>query len=162
MSDYPIWKAGIDGSAERLARIAHQGQVDKIGRAYIHHPRTVAALTAEAAFQRGWSATRMDIAIDVAWLHDVLEDTRVTAEMMRVLGVPEVTLEHVETLTRRKGVSAEDYYDRIKGDPITLLVKEMDIHHNTDPLRMRVLDEATRQRLRAKYAKAREALGLAS
>lgn len=64
--------------AEHLARTAHDGENDKIGVAYINHPGAVAALVevhGEAAQQ-------------VAWLHDVVEDTAWTLDDLRAAGHP--------------------------------------------------------------------------
>lgn len=157
---FPVW----DRTAARdLARLAHHGQRDKTGAPYIRHPEAVAALTARTALRRGWSAEDVDLAIQVAWLHDVIEDTRLHAGLLQSIGVPMDVLGPVMSLTRPSGGTertTERYYRRIAEEPIALLVKECDIEHNLAPERLALLDEETQARLRRKYAKAREALGL--
>jgi hypothetical protein len=131
--------------ARRIATRAHAGQVDKAGRPYIAHPQRVAArvedLQAEA----------------VAWLHDVLEDTEVTAEDLRVQGIDDEVVRAVELLTR--DVDDDVYYARIAAYPVAREVKLADIADNTDPVRTALLDPATRDRLAEKYTHARRALG---
>ena len=139
-------------AARELATAAHRGQVDKAGRDYIEHPRrVVAAVAAHAAPER------LPQAQAAAWLHDVVEDTDVTAEQLRADFPPEV-VDAVEALTRRPGQDPEDYYAGVKADPIARAVKNADLDDNTDPDRLALLDAATRERLLAKYAKARAAL----
>ena len=63
--------------AERLARAAHVGQVDKRGRGYAeHHLAPVAALLRPFGPQ----------AEAAGWLHDVLEDTDVNCETLTGAG----------------------------------------------------------------------------
>lgn len=63
-------------TAERLARHAHAGQVEQLtGDDYIHHVERVVALV------------EGDEAKAVAWLHDVLEDTKVSADNLLAAGV---------------------------------------------------------------------------
>jgi hypothetical protein len=48
----------------------------------------------------------------------------------------------------------------VAADPLALEVKRADIADNTDPERVAQLEAATRERLAAKYARARDVLGL--
>jgi hypothetical protein len=61
--------------ARGIATAAHLGQVDKIGVPYVQHPRRVAERLPTARGQA------------VAWLHDVIEDTRLDAEDLLAAGV---------------------------------------------------------------------------
>jgi len=54
----------------------------------------------------------------------------------------------------------EAYARRIRTTRGALLVKASDLAHNSDPLRLAVLDELTRTRLTRKYATMRALLGL--
>lgn len=134
--------------ARAIATVAHFGQTDKGGNPYIDHPRRVAAQVSENGGDRA-----------VAWLHDVLEDTDITAEMLRAAGVPAHIVGDVELLTRRPDIPPEDYYDAIRGSSRARRVKLADIADNTDPDRLALLDDATIARLTRKYAKARLLLG---
>ena len=138
--------------AQVLATAAHRGQTDKAGADYIDHPRRVAAAVSAHA-DPAW----LPQAQAAAWLHDVLEDTAVTAAELRAQFPPEV-VHAVQLLTRRPGQTPEAYYAAVKADPIACAVKHADLDDNTDPARLARLDPATRERLTAKYAKARAAL----
>lgn len=131
--------------ARRIATRAHAGQTDKAGRPYIDHPRRVAARVNDLREQAA------------AWLHDVIEDTTVTAARLLEEGIDDDVVSAVELLTRI-GDDA-DYYARIAADPIAREVKLADIADNTDPVRTALLDPATRDRLASKYDHARRALG---
>jgi (p)ppGpp synthase/HD superfamily hydrolase len=135
-------------AADRLAAQAHAGQVDQAGRPYIDHVRAVRDLLAghgEAAQMAGV-------------LHDVLEDTALTAEELRRRGCPERVVAAVESVTRREGEAYLDMVRRAAADPLGRLVKLADNAHNSDETRLAALPAAQARRLRTKYAAAREVL----
>lgn len=138
--------------AKAIAERAHAGQVDKAGAEYIAHPRRVAEIA------RSYGSS--DEAIAAAWLHDVLEDTSVTADDLRRAGIPEEVIAAVESVTKRSGERLEDYCARVRANPLALRVKRADLDDNTDLRRIAALPEKTRQRLAAKYARMRSLLGL--
>lgn len=129
--------------ARRIAEQAHEGQVDKAGARYIDHPRRVSARV--RAF--GGSAE----AVAAAWLHDVVEDTEWTLDRVREAGISERTCDLVELMTKREGLTAEEYFAQLRAHEQGRIVKLADICDNTDPARVEKLDAATRERLRAKY-----------
>ena len=137
---------------EGLARDAHQGQTDKAGRPYAEHLQAVA----EGVRVRGGS----DEQIAAAWLHDSVEDDALSAGRLAALALPRTVKDMVLALSKRPGEETEDYTRRILDTPGALLVKEADLAHNADPARLAVLDEPTRLRLTAKYARVRALLGL--
>lgn len=154
---YPTWDSR---AALLLARFAHHGQVDKAGWEYIEHPLRVANEVHLAASARSLDAGE---AYQVAVLHDVLEDTQVTAGMLYDLGCPVEVTSAVMLLTRPRVRSEEGtarYYRHIAADPLALLVKEYDIRDNLDPVRLDLLPETLRERLRTKYIHALRTLGL--
>jgi len=68
----------------------------------------------------------------VAWLHDVLEDTKIRPEDLEIRGIPRKLVHCVELLTKRKN---ENYVDYIRclvdiGHGIPVLVKLADLEHN--------------------------------
>ncbi len=135
--------------ARAIATIAHFGQVDKAGNPYIEHPKRVAARVSDN-----------DRDAAVAWLHDVIEDTDLTGQMLLAAGIPFSIVADVILLTRVPEQTPEDYYDEIRTQSIRARrVKLADIADNTDPGRLALLDDATIARLTRKYAKARELLG---
>ena len=127
-----------------LATVAHHGQKDKSGVAYIDHPIAVAAMMTTAEEKM------------VAFMHDVLEDTPVTAEYLALAGFSEVVVEAVVALTRLPN-EGDEYYARVKANPLALEVKLADVEHNVSRIK-NLMDPALRDRLTAKYAHAREML----
>ncbi|WP_437069347.1 HD domain-containing protein [Streptomyces sp. enrichment culture] len=137
---------------EALARAAHEGQTDKAGRPYAEHLAAVAAGVRE----RGGDADQ----IAAAWLHDAVEDDALSERWLGEAALSRRTKDIVLAVTKRAGESPEEYAGRILATPGALLVKQADLAHNADPARLAVLDEATRVRLTAKYARMRSLLGL--
>jgi (p)ppGpp synthase/HD superfamily hydrolase len=134
-------------AARAIAYVAHRGQVDKAGAAYIDHPRRVAERLTDPA------------QVAAAWLHDVIEDCDVSADDLGAAGIPDEVVEAVVLLTRTPDVPGQDYYAAIRENPIAGAVKLADIADNTDEQRLARLPEETQARLRSKYAAARQALG---
>jgi hypothetical protein len=137
--------------ASQLAMIAHGLQKDKAGHPYIDHPRRVA----EALESQGESAE----VVATGWLHDVLEDTTMTAEYLLGEGIPDEVVAAVVAVTKHHGEPLEEYAERVKTSTIGLAVKFADLADNMDEDRLALLDEDTRERLGAKYAKMIALLG---
>lgn len=132
--------------ARAIAETAHEGQVDKSGQPYLGHVQRVADRV-EGGVEKA-----------VAWLHDVLEDTEWNEIDLMAGGMPREVVVAVEAITHRPHEPRVDYYARVKADRYALAVKLADVADNSDPARLAQLDDATRERLTAKYAKAREIL----
>jgi hypothetical protein len=110
--------------AERIAREAHAGQVDKVGNAYILHVERVVGMVDG------------DEAKAVAWLHDVVEDTPLTEEDLRADGFSEDILTALRLLTRTGDeVSYIEYIEviRASGNPLAIAVKMGDLRDHLDP-----------------------------
>ena len=131
--------------AKAIAIQAHEGQLDKAGKPYIEHPRTVAG------------SVEGDVAKAVAWLHDVVEDTSMTFDGLRDAGIAPEIINHVRLLTHDKSVPYLDYIAAIKGDPVAREVKLADLRHNSDLSRLNTITDKDRERL-AKYQQAMELL----
>jgi (p)ppGpp synthase/HD superfamily hydrolase len=144
---FELSDAALVATADEIAQRAYDGQLDKLGRPYIAHPRRVAA--------------RLDTthAKAAALLHDVIEDSPITADDLRAEGIPQVVIDCVLLLTRRDDVPADDYYRAIAADALARTVKMADLADNSDPARLAALPEPTRSRLTAKYRHAYLALG---
>lgn len=136
--------------AKGIAFVAHRGQLDQVGAEYIDHPGRVA---------ERFDPLTEPVPTAVAWLHDVLEDTAVTAQELLEAGVLPEIVELVQLLTRTPDVSDDDYYARIRRHPVALRVKLADLDDNTAPWRVRRLDYDLQLRLAEKYRHAREVLG---
>jgi (p)ppGpp synthase/HD superfamily hydrolase len=106
--------------AIEIATRAHAGQSQKhsAGDPYITHPLAVMQMVSS-----------MDARI-VAVLHDVIEDTSVTAKDLRDAGFSERIVRAVEILTRRAEESYADSILRCTSDPLALEVKLADQEHN--------------------------------
>lgn len=137
---------------EALAREAHAGQTDKAGRPYAEH----IAAVAEGVRARGGSEEQ----IAAGWLHDAVEDDRLSRAWLDGAALPQAVKDMVLALTKGEGEDLASYTRRVLDTPGALLVKEADLAHNADPARLAVLDAATRKRLTEKYARTRRLLGL--
>lgn len=136
--------------AAALAEIAHRGQFDKCGAPYFEHPTAVAEMLPEDDHE-GRAA---------AYLHDILEDTEITSQILYWMGIPVSVIDAVEILTHKPFEPNETYWLRIRLNPLALRVKAADIAHNLDPKRLAKLDSMTASRLIRKYTRARDFLGL--
>ena len=105
--------------AQAIAIQAHEGQKRTDGSSYINHPKRVADAV-EARLK------------PIAWLHDVVEDTRVTLEDLKKVGFPLYIIEAVDLLTHRKGEPNLSYWGKIKTNPDALAVKLADINDNVN------------------------------
>lgn len=132
--------------AQEIATKAHRGQVDKAGIDYINHPATVAASVATVEEKA------------VAWLHDVVEDTRTTLDDLRRAGLSEEVVCAVDAMTHREGEEyLTEYIPRIKANALARSVKLADLAHNMDISRLGSLTDKDKARL-AKYAEAKRIL----
>ena len=114
--------ATLEKALEIAAR-AHAGQRDKEGLPYILHP-----LRAMLSVQGGEAQI-------VAVLHDVIEDTSVTADDLRQAGFSEQVVAAVLCVTHRKDEPYADYVVRCKSDEIARRVKLADLEDNARPSR---------------------------
>lgn len=142
----------IDGNEKSLvdialsiAKRAHKGQVDKAGEPYIKHP-------ARVCLSR-WCCGDEDRVV-VALLHDVLEDSEITAQELIDNGIPGHLVQSVECLTRKPNESYEDFIERCCSDAIAARVKLADLEDNLDITRLTELNEDDLSRLN-KYLRAR-------
>ncbi len=128
-----------------IAREAHRGQVDKAGQPYINHPCRV-------SLSRWCEGLEERV---VALLHDVLEDSEITAEELIDNGIPERLVESVQCLTRQPNERYADFIERCCSDPIAARVKLADLEDNLDITRFEEISENDIFRLN-KYLRARK------
>lgn len=136
--------------AKGIAFVAHRGRLDRSGAPYIDHPGRIA---------ERFDPVTETVEAAAAWLHDVLEDSPVTAQELFEAGVMPHVIEVVQLLTRTPDVSPDEYYARIRTSPVARRVKLADIDDNTARWRLRRLEYETQLRLVEKYRHARQALG---
>lgn len=137
-------------STDAFAEGAHFGQVDKAGKPYIEHPRTVARILERQGHDQN--------TVIAGLLHDVVEDTAVTLDDLRKLGYHEEVVRAVDSVTRREGESYMDLIRRAAADPIGKWVKLADNETNSDPERLALLTAEEQEWFTQKYAKARAVL----
>lgn len=128
-----------------LAAAHHEGQTDKGGNPYIFHPLRLMLRASNEEEQI------------VAVLHDTIEDTKLTLDDLRNEGFSETIVEAVDSLSRRKKESYEDFILRIKQNRLASRVKILDLQDNTDLTRVKKNTEKDRKRLE-KYNKALDVL----
>jgi len=149
------WRTGtyvrVMSTLERAIAIAveaHTGQVDKAGEPYILHPIRVML------------GVRTPEARIAAILHDVVEDSAWTIDDLRRERFSEAILAAVDSVTRRKAESYEEFVERSDKDPLGREVKIADLRDNADLSRIATPTEKDRMRIQ-KYLKALATLGAA-
>ena len=119
----------------QIALRAYAGKVDKAGREYILHPLRVMAKMGS------------ELEMSAALLHDVLEDSEITAEELLAAGIPAEVVEAVEHLTKHEGEDYMGFVARARENRIAAAVKLADIEDNIDVLRLSSLDETDLARI---------------
>jgi len=89
----------------------------------------------------------------IAVMHDLIEDTDWTLEMLRDQGFSNRVIWGVQAMTHMKGVSYDDYIKIISMNPDATKVKLADLDHNSRIMRMKGLRKKDFDRLE-KYFKA--------
>jgi (p)ppGpp synthase/HD superfamily hydrolase len=112
-----------------IALRAYAGKVDKAGREYILHPLRVMA------------KMKTDEEMSAALLHDVLEDSEITAEELHTEGIPAQVVEAVQYLSKHENEDYQDFVARLKKNELAAKVKLADIEDNIDVLRLNSLGE---------------------
>lgn len=93
--------------------------------AYVDHPVAVANLVEEF----GGS----ELAITAAYLHDLIEDTSCSIEILKGYGASPELIEVMELVTRKENEDSREHFERVlKSDNIdALFVKTYDNYHNS-------------------------------
>lgn len=124
---------------------AHKDALDQSGMPYVFHPFHLAE-------QMHDEKTTV-----AALLHDVVEDTDYTFEMLRAEGFDEDILDALRLLTRTEDIQTDAdylrYVEKIKENPIACAVKIADLTHNSDMTRLSEVTDRDIMRA-AKYQKA--------
>lgn len=128
--------------AIEIAKQAHAGQVDKAGVDYIEHPLRV--------MEMGKDENEKIVGV----LHDVVEDSDWTFEMLEAEGFSSEIIEALRCVTK---LSEDEDYDhfinRIKGNRLAIKVKLCDLVDNLDTSRLVNVTDSDIKRIR-KYARA--------
>lgn len=89
----------------------------------------------------------------VLLLHDVVEDTDVTLDDIRIMGFDDEVVVAIGRMTHDPNVPYMEYVSRIKKNPISKVVKLADLYHNSDITRLNEVTARDEERLK-KYAEA--------
>lgn len=135
--------------AIEIAAAAHTGQIDKAGAPYISHPLRVAL-----GFIRAGDEERAIIAV----LHDVIEDSDVTAVDLRREGFSQAIVDAVEALPRPEEEPCRDFIVRAAANELARPVKIADLKDNLNRVRRAAMPAELRSKLLAKFKKALNAL----
>jgi (p)ppGpp synthase/HD superfamily hydrolase len=134
--------------AEKIAREAHAGQFRRDNKTpYIHHVEKVVEnlnLFFDESYNKSYTQAQMDYVRCIAWLHDVVEDTKLTFDDLAKMRIYEEIIQNLERLTHKT-----DYFDYIRElshYKEASIVKICDILAN-------LCDNPT-EKQKAKYAKA--------
>ena len=119
--------------ARIIATLAHEGQTRRNGGPYIEHPARI--------------ATRLPTILKpIGWLHDVVEDTKVTLDNLKKEGFPDYIVKGVQDITHWDGQTNIQYWTKISKNEDAVIVKLYDIQDN--------LAGSPSEYARQKYAKA--------
>lgn len=128
--------------AKAIATSAHEGQVDKAGKPYIEHPMRV--------MNMGKTVEEKIAGV----LHDVVEDSDWTFEMLEKEGIPKDVMDALRCVTKlSKDEDYDHFIERVKTNPLAVKVKLNDLKDNMDITRLGEVTEKDLTRLN-KYIRA--------
>lgn len=128
--------------AKAIATSAHEGQVDKAGKPYIDHPMRV--------MNMGKTVEEKIAGV----LHDVVEDSKWTFEMLEKEGIPKDVMDALRCVTKLSEDEDYDHFiERVKTNPLAVKVKINDLKDNMDITRLGEVTEKDLARLN-KYIRA--------
>lgn len=140
--------------ARLLAQNAHAGQVDKAGKPYFLHVEKVSRTVGDMI--SSWDPSSFDFYLQariVGYLHDVVEDTELTAADLREQEIPTDCILAIEAMTKVEGTAYQTYLDIVKKNKLAAVVKIADMMHNSDLSRLEHITEEDLAR-KEKYQKA--------
>lgn len=122
-------------NAANLMFMLQHGQKDKAGMDYYFHPMRVSM------------KCNLIESKTVALLHDIVEDTTMTFEKLRIALFTEEIIEGVRAVTRKEGESYADFIERASKNEIGHEVKINDLEDNMNITRLSNLTEKDWHRL---------------
>jgi (p)ppGpp synthase/HD superfamily hydrolase len=131
--------------ALKIALDAHSGQTDRYGAPYILHPLRV--------MMRVRTETEKIVAI----LHDIIEDSSWTGDMLLKEGFSQFVVSSVEALSKKPGEDYMDYIRKTTTNEVSIQVKLADLSDNLDLNRCSEVNADDIQRFN-RYLKARSYL----
>jgi len=126
----------ITKKAMRIAYEAHKEQTDYVKIPYIYHPIHLAEQMID------------EVSVCAALLHDVVEDTELTFEELKLQGIPDEVIDVLKLLTHIDELPCLDYVMNIKKskNKTAIAIKLADLLHNSDVTRFDVIDEESKIR----------------
>lgn len=125
-----------------IAVEAHRGQLDKAGQPYILHPMRV--------MLSGKTTEEMICGI----LHDVIEDTPISIEMLQQEGFSPSVLHALQLLTHDRKTPYTAYIEQLAEDALATQIKLYDLHDNMNRSRLGMMtleDERRMEKYRRSY-----------
>lgn len=146
---------------EILVKAALSGQYDKAGISKFAHCMRVGVNADKLlkTYKIKDSKTVTDV-VTVALLHDVIEDSDITADDLHLFGYSNAVIDAVELVTHDETESYSDYIDRLclSGNFVALIAKLADNLDNNSEERTKYLDESFKAYLAKRYSGVREKL----
>lgn len=124
-------KGDMLGKMLVLTTTAHAGQTDRGGTPYILHCLKV----------MHYLKTDDEELQCIALGHDVVEDTDVTFEDLKVMGFSTRVVDGICAMTKVDGASYDDYKLQVFLNKDAMRVKLCDLRHNTDIRRLKGITE---------------------
>lgn len=119
------------GKMLAVVATAHEKQKDKGGRPYfLHCLRVMQSLKTD-------DEELMCIALG----HDLIEDTKVTAEVLEYVGFSNRVIKGIIALTKVEGETYEQYKEKVMKNSDAILVKMQDLKDNSDITRLKGVTE---------------------
>lgn len=117
----PLPEVDMVKRAKLLARKYHKGQ--KYGnKSYSYHLKSVVRLVEQCYKDH----PNLDVLIQIAWLHDIIEDTEITFKDLTVYGFSPEVVSCVIHLSKADGQMLSEYLDTVKQRELALKVKICD------------------------------------
>lgn len=117
-----------------ITSVAFEDKLDKGGVPYIMHCLHVMDII-------GKKTDKDPEMMSIAVMHDLIEDTGWTIDALRAAGFSKRVCNGVSAMTHDPQDTYEEYIKYISLNPDARIVKLADLKHNSDPLRMKSLDE---------------------
>jgi len=109
--------------AIKVMRLAHHGQVLKMGGPYYTHPQYVGDCFSNPLIRQ------------LGYLHDIGEDSNITAGILKRMGFHPDVINGFIACTKLPKELYLDYSERVGKDPLACLIKPVDADHNSWPSR---------------------------
>lgn len=115
-------------------------KVDKGGNPYIEHLKFVSD-SVDGEYKI------------IGLLHDILEDTDCTPEILMHKGIPKQLVDSIVILTRKPNETYKDYIDSViaSKDKGAITVKKFDLIHNMDLSRLKNISKRDEDRVNKRY-----------